>query len=519
MSITLSSFLEVSYSSEITSRGIDIDLKAFANAFQKIFNEGAGGLKLRISDLRVRIPEDKQHECMTKISGGEEGVEAVFDVDYTTLTPSMLVEWGTPLFDALIFSALKKEEQNLCSITSEVEMITGDIARTLAYVVMYAVFDGKFPKDHNEKDYKYKKISILASQHLEEFGDRILKCICSSGLAAIPTALLNEIDFTKASQTLQDRMKRGTAGRRMLNALLAMEKPSHMKVSLMEGYKHLLGLAALDANKDHTTATRSSSSIDKYQSINAMVGNLMIMVYSNDEIERAVENGFIFQEEGSNVPFKFKKSAVSVTNLTGKARAEKPFFKEGPIEAEDVKIATIGLQWLPPWVAAVTHASAYEFVSSAGDMAVDYKDGQLEQVDEEVRERWCEVQADRQPYARKVAGYGVDDKSQMVSDVDEIGAGDVIIQPTENMLQMTSSQLMRKSRTALEKALTEADSNNLEITDCKANVSVEDGRVDFTECRGHMVTKRMRRVIEHFVALKYTLFLITEAQEDDEGFD
>lgn len=210
----------------------------------------------------------------------------------TDATVASMIKAGTPIFDALLFAqAGAPEGANLTKINAlpkDANKRQADQTKQLAWTVMYCLIRGNYPSGQTAEVGKDIPAILDAMFKLGKSPNDVVASIASFNINHLPMDWIKGIDLSKLPLKLKNRLTLGLPGYRYVNVFKAIPVAQEISQEWLDRVNWVREFASYPYDWNVFTPTRSSEFLEKVGSFNKLLMNLMVNVYSEEELNYMV---------------------------------------------------------------------------------------------------------------------------------------------------------------------------------------------------------------------------------------
>lgn len=266
---------------------VNFNATDLAAALSPFITAGDGGNKIAISDLNVIART------------------APLNNRFTDLTQA--IQAGTRLFDALAYFSLAETERPDIEISplaeTEEDPSLLDIGRGVYYTFMYILLRGHAPSIVQEGDTQPVPQFLTNVMAMTEFPSRYVRSISSFDLNRLDHTWIKHIRITNLDRKTQNRLALGMAGYRLPGVFALYAFRTDAETEAITAATAVRNFVGRGATWDCHSVTRSAQFLDVVKNFNANCGNVLLKVYTAEQINRLVELRVLFAVPVENPRF------------------------------------------------------------------------------------------------------------------------------------------------------------------------------------------------------------------------
>lgn len=263
---------------DVSFDSVLLDIEHTADLFKPYVDQGSVRHSVSWKDISTAVKQGTT----------KEGLKTVVDC----------LNAGMKLFDAVYWltSGKKKPLEEDAKITDESIPSSQKLADALFYCYFFLLTQARYPgvgqgdQLTNVPKFLNNVMELTAGQkHYSQL-------LCSFEISKVNPAWIRHYDVRGLGQEAQSRFGLGVAGYRMT----APFKNYTVTKPISDELKQAVALAKLiateDPNWDFHPATRSGNTLQRYGNVNENMGNLIIEVFTKEQIAEMVKNKILYTE-------------------------------------------------------------------------------------------------------------------------------------------------------------------------------------------------------------------------------
>jgi len=280
---------------------IDIDPQEVAKALQVYLERGSRLTGVSIEDISVSVFE--------------------LPADVTKCTLTDLIIKGMKLFDAIVWLTagrpVSRPLQVDPSMTKESIPSMHEIARSVFYVYFFLVTQARYPagSKNDQKPRVPNFLKILMGMELDQsiYVDRI----CSFEPQKFDPSWAKAVNFTRFGQESLSRFGLGVAGYRLFGPFKSYSVKSGLSIDLQNAVKFAQTVASSPASWSIHPLTRSPEVLTKRGNLNKNLGNLILEVFTDEQIDEMVASKLLFAKPSKEPTCRNYLQWSAIDDITG----------------------------------------------------------------------------------------------------------------------------------------------------------------------------------------------------------
>lgn len=259
---------------------VDIDVQAVANALQSYLARGSKLTGVSLDDITTALPG------------------AVSNPAKATLVE--LLNAGMKIFDALVWLSAGRPtthplSQDSGATTAEITSLH-EVARAVFYNYFFILTQARYPVASAtvEKPKVPNFLSVIMGM-AEDQGVYVAR-VCSFDPQKFDMRWVQSVKFTGMGQETVSRFGLGVAGYRSFGPFKLYVPDKPVPDSLNQAYKFARTVAMAEPTWDIHPATRDASVLTKRGNLNKNLGNLILDLYSDDQIQEMVNTKVLYKK-------------------------------------------------------------------------------------------------------------------------------------------------------------------------------------------------------------------------------
>jgi hypothetical protein len=251
---------------------IDIDAGEVAKALQLYLERGSRLTGVSLDDIStsvIRLPTDSK-----KVNLAE------------------LLELGMKLFDAIVWLTAGRPETHGLAVSPEMtkESISSmhEIARAVFYVYFFILTQARYPAGslNKEKPKVPNFLSVVMGMNKDQA--HYVDMICTFEPQKFDMKWVQHVNFAGFGQESLSRFGLGVAGYRMFGPFKLYKVKAGLSPELQKAVRFAQKVATSPSTWDVHPATRKPEVLTKRGNLNKNLGNLILEVFTEDEIDEMV---------------------------------------------------------------------------------------------------------------------------------------------------------------------------------------------------------------------------------------
>jgi hypothetical protein len=266
---------------------VSFDATDLANALSAFIVAGDGGNKIAVTDLNI-------------ISR-----QAVTNNAFTTLAEA--ISAGTKLFDALAYFSLPAAQRPTVQV-EPLEQNTHDpspiqIGRGIYYVFMYILLRGHAPAITGPGDTQPIPQFLSNVMNMTQPASTYASTIASFDINRLDHTWIKHVRISGLDQKTKNRLALGMAGYRLPGSFALYAFRTDADAAAIQAATAIRNFVMRGATWDCHAVTRSAAFLDVVKNFNANCGNLLLRVYTTEQIDRLVQLRVLYAAPVENPRF------------------------------------------------------------------------------------------------------------------------------------------------------------------------------------------------------------------------
>lgn len=259
---------------------VDIDVQAVANALQGYLARGSKLTGVSLDDIKTALPG------------------AVRDPSKATLVE--LLNAGMKIFDALVWLSAGRPAshpitQDSGATTAEITSLH-EVARAVFYNYFFILTQARYPVTSQTVE-KPKVPNFLAViMGMAEDQGVYVSRVCSFEPQKFDMRWVQSVKFTGMGQETVSRFGLGVAGYRLFGPFKLYVPEQPVPVYLQQAYAFARKIAMAEPTWDIHPATRDATVLTKRGNLNKNLGNLILEIYTEDQIQEMVSTKILYKK-------------------------------------------------------------------------------------------------------------------------------------------------------------------------------------------------------------------------------
>jgi len=280
---------------------IDIDPQEVAKALQVYLERGSRLTGVSIEDISVSVFE--------------------LPADVTKCTLTDLIIKGMKLFDAIVWLTagrpVSRPLQVDPSMTKESIPSMHEIARSVFYVYFFLVTQARYPagSKNDQKPRVPNFLKILMGMELDQ--SIYVDQICSFEPQKFDPSWAKAVNFTRFGQESLSRFGLGVAGYRLFGPFKSYSVKSGLSIDLQNAVKFAQTVASSPASWSIHPLTRSPEVLTKRGNLNKNLGNLILEVFTDEQIDEMVASKLLFAKPSKEPTCRNYLQWSAIDDITG----------------------------------------------------------------------------------------------------------------------------------------------------------------------------------------------------------
>lgn len=259
---------------------VDIDPLNVAQALQSYLERGSKLTGVSLDDIKLSL------------------AKRIDNPDKVTLVD--LINAGMKIFDALVWMTAGRPKTHPLTIdsamsTSDIPSLH-DVARAVFYCYFFLLTQARYPVRSSEVSAPQTPRFLSTVLGLAERQSHYVEMVCSFEPEKFDKNWIRHVNFMNLGQETISRFGLGVAGYRMFGPFkLYTPKPDHPS-ELADAVQFATKVATTAPTWDIHPATRNPTILTRRGNLNKNLGNLILDVFTDDQIEEMVTTKVLYQK-------------------------------------------------------------------------------------------------------------------------------------------------------------------------------------------------------------------------------
>jgi hypothetical protein len=255
---------------------IDIDIDALGSKI--------GGLIADVGQLNVVSVGD------LKVYGASDGTSPK-DVKEA-------LQWGTKFFDAVYYFALSEAQRPAVKVGIDGSKDIGEsmlvVKKRLLWTAIFLMLRGSYPESQGMRIGSDIPAFLVNICQMKESPADTANGLASFSLGAVNPRWIKKIDWSKFASPIRQRLALGLAGYRQLGPFKLYDCRSDADQSVIDAFNWVRSITSRKLDYSILSATRDPALISRLGSWNKALGNLMLVCFTDAQLQEMVTNKIIF---------------------------------------------------------------------------------------------------------------------------------------------------------------------------------------------------------------------------------
>jgi len=208
------------------------------------------------------------------------------------------IQWGTKFFDALYYFALAEAQRPAVkggiSGINEIGESMLLVKKRLLWTAIFLMLRGSYPEAQGSRVGTDIPAFLVNICQMKESPADTANGLASFPLGAINPRWIKKIDWSKFAGPIRQRLALGLAGYRQLGPFKLYDCQNGADSSVLEAFNWVRSITSKPLDYSILSATRDPSLISRLGSWNKALGNLMLVCFTQDQLQEMVSNKIIF---------------------------------------------------------------------------------------------------------------------------------------------------------------------------------------------------------------------------------
>jgi len=261
-------------------RTIDIDTVEVAKALQKYLERGSKLTGVSLDDISTsvrRVPDNVK-----------------------TVTLVQLLEIGMKLFDAIVWLTADRPASHPLAadptLTKEKVPSLHEVARSVFYVYFFLVTQARYPAGSKSAEKPRVPNFLRVVMGMEDDQSIYVDRICSFEPQKFDPVWIKSISFKGLGQEALSRFGLGVAGYRMFGPFKLYQTIDNLTDQQRAAVQFAKTVATKGATWDIHPSTRNPEVLTKRGNLNKNLGNLILEVFTEEQIQEMVSSKILYQK-------------------------------------------------------------------------------------------------------------------------------------------------------------------------------------------------------------------------------
>lgn len=257
---------------------IDIDAQEVAKCLQLYLERGSKLTGVSIDDICVNVTKIPDNLAAAKLTD--------------------LLKCGMKLFDAIVWITAGRPVSRPLRVDptlKEAELPSmHDIARSVFYVYFFLLTQARYPAASVSKDKPNVPNFLRVIMGMEKDQSHYVETICSFEPQKFDPAWARFVNFSNFGQESLSRFGLGVAGYRLFGPFKLYKPRDDMLEALQPAVDFATAVAKADASWEVHPLTRSPNVLTKRGNLNKNLGNLILEVFTDEQIDEMVASKLLY---------------------------------------------------------------------------------------------------------------------------------------------------------------------------------------------------------------------------------